>query len=64
MIGRAWRSGRRMRLFYGVCVCIYMYVGAVLFALLQPSLFWLPVEMRVRGERECLSFHNGSLPHG
>ena len=51
MIGRAWRSGRRMRLFCGVCA-----------ALRLSQAFGFGLAKRVRGERECLSlfFHNGS----
>ena len=51
MIGRAWRSGRRMRLFCGVCA-----------ALRLSQAFGFGLAKRVRGERESLSlfFHNGS----
>ena len=55
MIGRAWRSGRRMRLFCGVCA-----------ALRLSQAFGFGLAKRVRGERECLSlsFSIMEAPHG
>lgn len=55
MIGRAWRSGRRMRLFYGVYICICMCVGAPV-CLVATESCWLPVEKRESVGKESVFF--------